>query len=279
MVIYSHSRLGAFEQCKQKYKFRYIDHIPEKERTIEAHLGSMVHKTLEWLYKEAKESRLPTMDEVMLYYSRNWLEDYKGFKIVKKNMTDKDYFNKGVQFLIDYYNRYQPFQENTLDLEKEVFIDLDEEGNYKLKGFIDRLSYNLETGEYEIHDYKTSGTLPTQDKIDNDRQLALYSIAVREMFPEAGKTGKVKLIWHFLNFNKRIESQRTDEQLAQLKKETVDLIKTIESLNIEEFKPTVSVLCDWCSYKQICPAWNPQNTAGGPGGGKPRFFRQMKLEF
>ncbi len=275
MVVYSHSRLSAFEQCRQKYKFRYIDHIPEKEKTIEAHLGTMVHATLEWLYMEAKEDRLPSLDDVMLYYSRNWLTNYQDFKIVKKNMTDKDYFNKGVQFLIDYYNRYAPFQENTLDLEKEVFIDLDEEGNYKLKGFIDRLCFNMETQEYEIHDYKTSNTLPPQEKLDADRQLALYSIAVREMFPE-GK--KVKLIWHYLNFNKRMESRRTEEQLKQLKKETVELIKTIESLNLEEFRPTVSALCGWCSYKQICPAWNPQNTSGGSGG-KPRFFRQMKLEF
>ncbi len=274
MTIYSHSRLSTFEQCKQKYKFRYIDKIPEKERTIEAHLGTMVHKTLEWLYTEAKESRLPTLDDVMLYYSRSWLSEYQDFKIPKKGMTDKDYFNKGVQFLIDYYNRYKPFQENTLDLEKEIFIDLDEEGNYKLKGFIDRLCYNLETQEYEIHDYKTSNTLPPQEKLDEDRQLALYSIAVREMFDNAEK---VRLIWHYLNFNKRIESQRTKEQLNQLKKETLELIKTIESTMEHEFTPSVSKLCDWCAYKQICPAWNPQSTAGN--NGKPRFFKQMKLEF
>jgi len=274
MTIYSHSRLSTFEQCRLRYKFRYIDHIPEKEKTIEAHLGSMVHAALEWLYTEAKEGRLPTLDEVMLYYSRNWLSNYKDFIIVKKDMTDKDYFNKGVQFLIDYYNSYKPFQENTLALEKEVFINLDEDGNYKLKGFIDRLCYNLETQEYEIHDYKTSNTLPDQDKLDGDRQLALYSIAVREMFSDAGNEKKVRLIWHYLNFNRRMESQRSEEQLKQLKQETLDLIRTIESLNLGEFTPTVSALCDWCSYKQICPAWNP-----GGSGRNPRFEKQMKLEF
>ena len=276
MVAYSHSRLSTFEQCKLRYKYRYIDKIiPEIEKTIEAHLGSMVHKTLEWLYNEARKGNLPSVDDMMLYYSRNWLQDYKDVLIPKKGMTDKDYFNKGVQFLLDYYNRYQPFQENTIALEKEIYIDLDESGKHKIRGFIDRLCYNLETHEYEIHDYKTSNTLPSQEKIDSDRQLALYSIAVREMFPDT-KTDKVRLIWHYLNFNKRIESRRTEEQLSQLKKETLELIKAIESTMDHEFTPTVSILCDWCPYKPICPAWNP---GGSPGGDNSKFEKQMKLEF
>jgi hypothetical protein len=30
MTTYSHSWLGTFQQCKQKYKFRYIDRVPVK---------------------------------------------------------------------------------------------------------------------------------------------------------------------------------------------------------------------------------------------------------
>jgi len=271
MVIYSHSRLSTFEQCKLRYKYRYIDKIvPEIEKTIEAHLGSMVHKTLEWLYGEVRKGRVPTIDQVIVYYSKSWLEDYEEVLIPKKGMTDKDYFDKGVMYLLNYYNRYTPFNhEKTLELEKQIFLDLDESGNHKITGFIDRLAYNMQTGEYEIHDYKTSGTMPSQDKIDNDRQLALYSIAVREMFPDITD---VKLIWHYLFFNKRIESRRTEEQLQQLKEETVDLIRTIESTQMHEFTPNVTTLCNWCPYKPICPAWNP-----GGAGRKPGFERQQKL--
>lgn len=274
MAVYSHSKLSTFEQCRLKYKYRYIDKIiPPIEKTVEAYLGSIVHKTLEWIYKEAKEVKVPTLDDIMIFYSKSWLDDYEEFTIPKKGMTEKDYFNKGVKFLIDYYNEYKPFGDNTLGLEKEIFIDLDESGEHRIRGFIDRLSYNIETGEYEIHDYKTSNTLPSQEKIDKDRQLALYSIAVREMFPNAGETKGVKLIWHFLNFNKKIVSTRTEEQLNQLKKETIELIKEIESMSEGEFIPNVSKLCDWCPYKQICPAWNNLEE------NKPRFEKQKKLEF
>ncbi|MFZ1971173.1 MAG: PD-(D/E)XK nuclease family protein [Candidatus Nanoarchaeia archaeon] len=249
--VYSHSRLSSFEQCNLKYKFRYIDNIiPEIEKTIEAHLGSIVHKTLEWLYSEVKEKRIPSLDDFIMYFSKSWIEEYKPDLIENHGQDEKYYFNKGVQYLLDYYNRYKPFDDNTLEVEKEIFIDLDEEGKFRIRGFIDRLAYNLKTEEYEIHDYKTSNTMPKEDKIESDRQLALYSIAVKEMF---GKEKEVKLIWHYLFFNKRIESKRTNEQLDQLKKETLQLINKIESTT--EFKPNKSYLCNWCPYKPICPAW------------------------
>ena len=76
--IYSHSRLSSFEQCNLKYKFRYIDNIiPEIEQTIETYLGGIVHKTLEWLYSEIKEKRVPSIDDVIIYYSKNWTKEYK----------------------------------------------------------------------------------------------------------------------------------------------------------------------------------------------------------
>ena len=64
MIVYSHSKLSTFEQCPLKYKLRYIDKIkPEIEKTIEAHLGSSVHDTLEWIYNSVKENseKSPTL--------------------------------------------------------------------------------------------------------------------------------------------------------------------------------------------------------------------------
>ena len=121
MVIYSHSRLSTFEQCPFKFKLRYIDKIvPEIETSIEAHLGSVCHNTLEWLYIEAQEGKLPTIEEVIKYYSENWELTYKqNTCIVRKNMTIKDYFNKGVGFILDYYLKHQPFQDGTIELEKK----------------------------------------------------------------------------------------------------------------------------------------------------------------
>lgn len=253
MTVYSHSRLSTFEQCPLKYKLRYIDKIkPEIEKTIEAHLGTAVHDTLEWIYNSVKENpeKSPSLDEIIHYYIKMWQKDLtEDVLIVKKQFTQKDYLNKGIQFLADYYQRHYPFKDGTIECEKEITIHLDEDT--QIRGFIDRLVYDIEKGHYEIHDYKTANTLPTQEKMDADRQLALYSIAIKEMY---GKDKEVVLIWHYLAYDHKIISRRTEEQLEKLKEETKKLIEDIRQTRV--FLPNKSILCEWCEYKSICPEWN-----------------------
>jgi putative RecB family exonuclease len=257
MAQYSHSKLSTFEQCKLRYKFKYIDKIkPPIEKTIEAHLGSSVHNALEWLYKEILKNNIPELDQVIEKYTEEWQRDYKeDFLIVKKEFKAEDYFNKGVKFLIDYYLKHQPFKDGTIEMEKQVFVELEPNYPHTIVGYIDRLVYNEETQEYEIHDYKTANNIPPKDKIESDRQLALYSIAIKQIY---GEDKKVKLTWHYLNHNMRIDSRRTDKQLSELKQDIINLIKEIEETT--EFPPNESILCNWCEYKEICPLFSKQKT-------------------
>jgi putative RecB family exonuclease len=250
MVMYSHSRLSTFEQCPLRYKYRYIDKLkPLIEKSIEAHLGTAVHDTLEWLYNSVKENPeiIPTIEQIITCYADKWQESYSDdILIVKKELTSKDYFNKGVEFLMNYYTKHKPFKDGTIECEKRIIIEL-KDGS-KLQGYIDRLVHNQETKEYEVHDYKTANTLPTQAKMDEDRQLALYSIAIKEIY---GKDKNICLVWHYLAHNQKICSRRTDEQLEDLKNEIIELIKKIEAT--ENFPPKESVLCGWCEFKDACP--------------------------
>jgi putative RecB family exonuclease len=155
------------------------------------------------------------------------------------------------KFVTDYYTRYDPFdQTKTISIEDRVLINLDDSGDYKLQGYIDRLAEKTD-GYYEIHDYKTNSRLPLPEYIQNDRQLALYSIGVRDRYPDASD---VRLVWHFLAFDKEIDSTRTDQELDELKQNTIQLIDTIESE--EEFPTNPSRLCDWCEYQDICKEWS-----------------------
>jgi putative RecB family exonuclease len=245
--IYSYSRLNTFEQCQLKFKLRYIDNVvPEIKESIESHLGRMVHETLEWLYKQIQENRIPKINEVIEYYSSSWKENYSE-DIVLVNGNLEKYFNKGITFIVNYYLKHQPFDENTLEVEKKIIFALDESNEYHIQGYIDRLVHNTETDEIEIHDYKTGNYLPHQEKIDKDRQLALYAIAMKELF---GAEKEISLVWHYLAHNKKLISKRTNKQLQKLKEETLELIKKIEST--KEFPANKSRLCDWCEYKSIC---------------------------
>jgi CRISPR/Cas system-associated exonuclease Cas4 (RecB family) len=261
MGEYSYSKLETFEKCRLKYKYRYIDKIiPDIPKSIEAHLGTTVHETLEWIYINASQGKEVSLDEAILYYSEKWTEGRtEEILIVNKCLTEKDYFNKGVKFIIDYYFKHNPFKDNTIATEKKVEIELDE--NKRLIGFIDRLSHNLEKEEFEIHDYKTANTLPKKEDLEKNRQLAIYSLAIKK---EYGTDTKISLNWHYLAHNERITIRKTEQQLESLKKEIIDLINEIE--NTKYFPPTISRLCDWCEYKNICEAWkdksNRQKTLG-----------------
>jgi RecB family exonuclease len=252
MVIYSYSRLETFEKCRLKFKYRYVDKIiPEIPKSVEMHLGTIVHETLEWLYKKVMGNTIPSLDETIMHYSEKWTEEpVNEMLIVNKFMKEKDYFNKGVQFLIDYYFKHQPFRDNTIATEKHVEINLDTTGEKKLIGFIDRLAHNLEKDEIEIHDYKTANTLPHLEELEKNRQLALYSLAIKEEF---GKEKNISLNWHYLAHNQKISIRKTNEDLENLKREVIELINQIESTT--NFPPTKSKLCDWCEYKNICECW------------------------
>ena len=249
MVIYSHSRLSTFEQCPLKFKFRYIDKLkPDIQQSIEGFLGNKVHDVLEWIYNESAKGRTFELDEIIEFYIKNWHNDLNSdIKIVKEEYDSEYYFNQGIKFLIDYFLKYSPFKDNTIACEKRIFINLDSEGKYRMQGFIDRLVHNKETNIFEIHDYKTGSFLKSQEELDKDRQLALYSIGIRNLFDDVSD---VHLVWHFLAHNTKMTSQRTLEQLENLKQEIIQLINKIESAT--EFPPGPSILCKWCDFRSYC---------------------------
>jgi len=249
MVIYSHSKLSTFEQCPLKFKFKYIDKIkPEIEQTIEGFLGNKVHEVLEIIYNETAKGRTFQLDEVIQIYAEKWNKEITpDIKITRKENSPEYYFNQGLNFLIDYFNEHSPFKDNTIATEKKIIVDLDLEGKYKLEGYIDRLVHHKDTNIFEIHDYKTGNFLKTQEELDKDRQLALYSIGVKEMF---NQVNEIHLIWHFLAFNKKMISTRTQYQLDQLKQQTIELIKEIE--DTKQFNKNEGGLCNWCEFQNHC---------------------------
>jgi len=253
MSVYSHSRLSCYEQCPQKYKLQYIDKVEtEVEESIEAYLGVRVHETLEKLYRDLGYQKLDTLDELLEFFRNEWKKNWDdSIVIVKEEYGPENYVKMGEKFITDYYNKYKPFDKGkTIALEERILIMLDDAGEHKLQGYIDRVM-ETEEGYYEVHDYKTNSRLPLPEYLQNDRQLALYAIGIKERYPDVKD---VRLVWHFLAFNKEVDSTRTDEELEALKKDVISLIEKIES--DEKFEAKPSLLCEWCEFKPICKQWS-----------------------
>lgn len=246
---YSYSRLDTYASCPLKYKFQYVDRVKvEVGPSVEAFLGSRVHDALEWLYRQVQLGLTPSVDEVLARYGEVWDAEWTdAVRIVRPGMAADSYRQLGEKCLRLYHARHAPFSEGVvLGLEEPFSLDLGE--GIELAGFMDRLM--KQDGDiYEVHDYKTSGTLPKPEEAARDVQGGLYALAVRSRFPHARE---VRLVWHYLRFDERLVTTRSPEELGALRADTVNRVREIERAT--EFPPHESALCAWCEYCGICPA-------------------------
>lgn len=250
-MVFSHSQLETYEHCPLKYRLQYIERVRTGRQSIEAFMGSLVHNVLERLYRDLMMSRHPTLDDVRSLYLRLWKENYseKVF-VVREEYEADDYRETGLRCITDYYRRYAPFRGGVpIWLERRVNIRLkDRRGEtVHFVGVLDRLD-SLGGGKYEIHDYKTSGVLPTFPELARDRQLSLYQLAVEEAYPDAGR---VDLVWHYLVFDKEMRLRRTREELERIASEAAELAREIESRR--DYPPRESEFCEWCEVQEFCP--------------------------
>lgn len=251
MAVYSYSRLETFETCPLQYKFHYVDKIRKEEEAIELFLGSRVHEVLEKLYKDLVLGRLNTLEQLLAFYRSEWNKQWGAQVIIRDpNFSAQDYLGYGEQCIRNYYDDYQPFrQSRTLGTEVELRFALDRNHHYQMLGYIDRVAQRAD-GTYEIHDYKTSRSVPSQQDADHDRQLGLYHLGLQARWRDVER---VELLWHYVGFGKTLGSQRVPEQLQELREETIGVIDRIE--RERAFEPCKGAWCAWCQYRAECPLW------------------------
>lgn len=248
MPKYSHTGITTYEQCPQKYKFRYVDKVQTQARTVEAFLGNVVHQALQKLYSDLQAGHADTCEELLAFYQGNWdLQYTPGVRVVRANTSVRSYFENGSRMVRSYYQRFYPFKDaSTLGLELEVSFPIAVDTEFH--GFVDRLA-QTGTHSYEIHDYKTSRRLPSLADIKQDLQLPLYELALRHGRPHVKK---VTLVWHYLAFDREFRQTRPSGELEAAKEVTLNHIQRIESAL--GYPTRESPLCDWCEYYEICPA-------------------------
>lgn len=249
---FSPSKLDVYKNCPRRYQYRYVDRVARARKTPETALGTAVHAAFEELYGRVSGGQIPVLEETASFFDKAFDEEWDGsVQIRDGRFTKEDWRRVGREGVESYHRAHSPFTEDrTVAVEKRVGFPLEVEGReYRLEGFVDRLALAPD-GAFEIHDYKTSKSLPSQGDVDGDWQLALYELAVRREWPDVRE---VRLKWHYVRHGKTLTSVRGEADRQRLRAEASALIARIKA--DRSFEPVPGALCDWCEYRDLCPVF------------------------
>ncbi len=258
----SYSALSAYEQCPQKYKFQEIDRI-RAPKSFEALFGTLIHESIQFMFE--RSPLYPTLDEVLAYFREHW-PSKEALRAESDNdprqhpLSDAEerlWLEEGVKILKRFYEKNAPWTFSVLDLETRFEVAIADPATGKthiLAGIMDRID-KLPDG-YEIIDYKTSKRMPPQEKLEDDLQLSLYALGLRNRWPHI-TADEIRMSLYFVKHGEKLTTRATTEKLQRTEERLLAAIQEIEGRvhSGKDFPPNPSPLCDWCGYRPLCPAW------------------------
>lgn len=242
----SPSRVGDFTNCPALYKFRAIDQLPEAI-SLDAERGTLLHTILHDLF-EAKPTDRNLETAYSLIASR-WQSQISAKPELATLVTDeKEWIDRVSSLLSTYFTLEKPMEFEPTHREIHVEMDLSED--LYLHGYVDRLDI-APTGEVRIVDYK-SGKSPKPGWEDKAFfQLRIYALIY---WRNHGVIPKLLQLIYLANAQV-IKNLPSDQDLISTEKKLLQIGTEIrEAIESDKWPTKPSRLCDWCSFKPICPA-------------------------
>jgi putative RecB family exonuclease len=244
----SPSRVSSFTSCPMQFRFSSIEKLPEPPG-IATTKGTIVHRALELLFvrraaDRTREALAADMASALDEYRTHG--DYVGLRLVG---DDADAFDRDCHALVDkYFAMEDPKTVREIGLELWMEAPV---GDLTLRGVIDRLELDAD-GELVVTDYKT-GRAPS----GNYEQKSLAGVHFYSFLCEAvfGKRpAKIRLM--YLASGETIETVPSAQSVKFITTRTTAVWSAVErACTTGDFRPRQSKLCDWCSFRQWCPAF------------------------
>jgi RecB family exonuclease len=185
----------------------------------------------------------------LIDYSFDFEEEWESKAISSVNTAeDVRLFRWRSWFCIENLWMLENPQETEPDgLEFEVVGDIE---GVVIKGFIDRYSTLGDGESLIVSDYKTGKTPRPQYQGDKFFQLYVYAYMLEKM--GVGKTKELELL--YLKDGVRLKKHVTNREAKNMIEHVIETKKQVdECCRTGEFEARKSILCNWCSYQEICP--------------------------
>lgn len=257
----SHSSVQTYTECPLRWRFLYVDRLPEAPRSYFS-FGRTVHSVLEelvrpfvvpgerwtatgerqrtldeWARGRAAVPRLPTPEELLATYGRLWVSE--GYASAEE---ERRYRALGAELLLRY--REILVADRPVPVGVELHLEARWDG-VPIHGYIDRVDRTT-GGGLEILDYKTSRALSAEDARSSD-QLGLYQVLVEHNFVEPVET---LTLYHLRSLTPFRSEPRGPEVLERLY-ERVGAAS--DGIRAEAYDPSPGRHCARCEFRARCP--------------------------
>jgi putative RecB family exonuclease len=284
----SYSSIRAYEECPLRWRYLYVDHLPEAPKGYFS-FGRTVHSVLEELLQPyvvpagrrtpegahqrtldefprrgETQRRTPwSIEELLAAYDRHWSNE--GYTSPEE---EERYRALGREILLGY--------RATLEQERPQPIAIEEHltarwAGVAIHGFIDRID-RTESGGLLVMDYKTTRELSHRDASTSD-QLTLYQVLVEKNFSDPVEALS---LFHLRTLTSLTTPPRDRSALEDLSYRVGVVSDGIRS---DAFEPTPGRQCSRCDFRNRCPEFRPV-----PPGERVRLqelvdrFEQLRAE-
>ncbi len=262
-LSFSYSKMGMYKECPQKYKFRYVNMIPELPKYYFA-FGSALHSVMEFIYDPARQF-FPTLAEALAYFDSEWSKttwQQKGYASVDKELAG---YAEGRRQIEAYYAKNATTFTHPLSVEMRSTLELD---GLSLISILDRLDY-LGNGQVKILDYKTGKTVQREpDQLYMYQKVVETSPVIKALVQQKDPAVKAVRVgqlafYHLPSLTEMTFERASDKEILEFWQKVLGVANNIRA---GKFEPTPGEnQCRWCDYRNICPVFTGKEYMGPSG--------------
>jgi len=250
----SWSALSTFRTCPLKYRFRYIDGLPEESVSSALVFGTGIHAAVEQHFQAMLSGdQQPGLEQLMFAYRSAWLPHEPDQIQFGSSETRASLDGLAGKMLTAFLaSPAASVQGRVLGVEEEIRGML-VEGVPDLYGRVDLLTEDSHS--LVVTDIKTSRSRWSAEQVeDSGKQLVLYSKLASEIAP-----GK-KILTRFLVLTKTkepvVEEHAREVGPVAVKRTLAGVERVRRAIEGGNFHPAPSAVgCAGCGYWAACRAW------------------------